>query len=687
MATVTALTAARANTAVASAAITNGNLILTKLDGSTVNVGAVGGGGGSGATNAWLTGTADPSAGTGVDGDWYLTSTTGKILQKVAGSWVTRITTIIGAQGAQGIQGVAGAAGAAGQGVPTGGTTGQVLRKTSNTNFATEWATPSSTGVSNLETVFPVTFAKMLSSENAIPPTASNSVPVGYFRVPYGFTINSVRAFQSVADNTTATIIDIHQGTSAINTSILATRITIDATEKSSKEATTQPAVGSVNISDDAELFFYLDQRGDAARGITVWIMGTRDLTAVTSAPSAPTSLQNTSTLAPNMGFSWVLPASNGDPLIRQEVDWKQSSSSTWPTTPTSISSTATTYSFGGTVAGQTFDFRVRGVNNNGPGPYTTITGITATSGGTPAVPSAPTNLVNTSTLAPNMGFSWTIPATNNDPLIRQEVEWKQSASAWADVNTDKLTTDTTHAFGGTVAGQSFDFRVRGVSNTGDGPWATISNVVATSTGATARSIAPSTTNWGNISYDTIPGGTWTQATQLTNGLGANFDSGSPTFRAQIYQGSVFEDQPYFGSTQALCQFDTGVGGTLSAGSAELRMYLANDNSGTTDFNVDVYLYDFGTTVTEANMRTSAQVASLTKIGHFASSGIGAVNSLKTMTVTNRTAFEAAINTATGGTLRLLFVNQLFLTANSAAIDEVLGLNFNRANSRLEFTS
>jgi hypothetical protein len=46
MATVTALTAARANTAVASAAITNGNLILTKLDGSTVTVGAVGGSGG-----------------------------------------------------------------------------------------------------------------------------------------------------------------------------------------------------------------------------------------------------------------------------------------------------------------------------------------------------------------------------------------------------------------------------------------------------------------------------------------------------------------------------------------------------------------------------------------------------------------------------------------------------------------
>ena len=269
MATVTALTAARANTAVASAAITNGNLILTKLDGSTVNVGAVGGGGGSGATNAWLTGTSDPSSGTGVDGDWYLTSTTGKILQKVSGAWVTRITSIIGPQGPAGPGGgfdigdltpggvgtvastdklpaelangtvvhytwdqlVTSAAmserirdviGTALQNGQNAGLNTNVTVTVDDTNDRISIAA-SGGGVSNLETVFPVTFAKMLSAENAAPPAASNSAPVGYFRVPFGFTINSVRAFQSVPDNTTATIIDIHQGTSAINTSIRAT--------------------------------------------------------------------------------------------------------------------------------------------------------------------------------------------------------------------------------------------------------------------------------------------------------------------------------------------------------------------------------------------------------------------------------------------------------------------------------
>lgn len=43
-------------------------------------------------------------------------------------------------------RGVAGPTGATGPGVPTGGTTGQLLAKTSNTNYATGWITASGTG-------------------------------------------------------------------------------------------------------------------------------------------------------------------------------------------------------------------------------------------------------------------------------------------------------------------------------------------------------------------------------------------------------------------------------------------------------------------------------------------------------------------------------------------------------------
>jgi hypothetical protein len=47
---------------------------------------------------------------------------------------------IAGLQGPQGPAGATGGTGAAGQGVPVGGTTGQVLRKVSGTNYDTEWA-------------------------------------------------------------------------------------------------------------------------------------------------------------------------------------------------------------------------------------------------------------------------------------------------------------------------------------------------------------------------------------------------------------------------------------------------------------------------------------------------------------------------------------------------------------------
>ena len=51
-----------------------------------------------------------------------------------------------GPAGADGTNGATGATGPAGQGVPTGGTTGQVLAKVDGTNFNTQWTTPSGGG-------------------------------------------------------------------------------------------------------------------------------------------------------------------------------------------------------------------------------------------------------------------------------------------------------------------------------------------------------------------------------------------------------------------------------------------------------------------------------------------------------------------------------------------------------------
>lgn len=63
----------------------------------------------------------------------------GSVLSWTYNEQVDILVTPIGDAGAVG---ATGPTGAAGQGVPTGGSTGQILRKTSNANYATEWVDP-----------------------------------------------------------------------------------------------------------------------------------------------------------------------------------------------------------------------------------------------------------------------------------------------------------------------------------------------------------------------------------------------------------------------------------------------------------------------------------------------------------------------------------------------------------------
>lgn len=97
-----------------------------------------------GSANTILNGTIDPISSVGANGDFYLNTTSFVFFgPKSSGAWGSG-TSIKGADGASG------ATGATGPGVPNGGTTGQVLAKTSNANQATGWVTPSGGGGSSL---------------------------------------------------------------------------------------------------------------------------------------------------------------------------------------------------------------------------------------------------------------------------------------------------------------------------------------------------------------------------------------------------------------------------------------------------------------------------------------------------------------------------------------------------------
>jgi hypothetical protein len=98
-----------------------------------------------------------------------------------------------GPQGTQGIQGPTGATGPAGQGVPIGGTAGQVLAKIDGTNYNTQWETPSSTFLAGYATQSFVTSQGYITSSALAPYLTSATAASTYYPLsnPAGYITSS----------------------------------------------------------------------------------------------------------------------------------------------------------------------------------------------------------------------------------------------------------------------------------------------------------------------------------------------------------------------------------------------------------------------------------------------------------------------------------------------------------------
>lgn len=93
------------------------------------------------------------------------------------------------------------------------------------------------------------------------------------FRMPYGFTLFAVRATVTTAPTGATLTVDINQA----GTSILSTKLTIDASEKTSTTAATAAVISTTALTDDAEITIDIDQVGStvAGAGLKVWLIGT----------------------------------------------------------------------------------------------------------------------------------------------------------------------------------------------------------------------------------------------------------------------------------------------------------------------------------------------------------------------------------------------------------------------------
>lgn len=91
-------------------------------------------------------------------------------------------------------------------------------------------------------------------------------------RVPYAFKVLEVRSSLNVVSSSGLVTVDINEAGSTI----LSTKLSIDASEKTSKTAATPAVISDTTLADDAELTFDIDAAGTGAAGLKVKIFGYR---------------------------------------------------------------------------------------------------------------------------------------------------------------------------------------------------------------------------------------------------------------------------------------------------------------------------------------------------------------------------------------------------------------------------
>ncbi len=92
------------------------------------------------------------------------------------------------------------------------------------------------------------------------------------FRMPFAMTVTAVRASVNTVSSSGLPTVDINES----GTTILSTKLTIDASEFTSTTAATPAVISDASLADDAEMTIDIDTAGTGAKGLKVVIIGTR---------------------------------------------------------------------------------------------------------------------------------------------------------------------------------------------------------------------------------------------------------------------------------------------------------------------------------------------------------------------------------------------------------------------------
>jgi hypothetical protein len=115
----------------------------------------------------------------------------------------------------------------------------------------------------------PVTIGIAVGDETTAITTGTAKVT---FRMPHAMTLTAVRASLTTVSSSGTPTVDINEN----GTTILSTKLTIDASEKTSTTAATAAVISDTALADDAEITIDIDVAGTGAAGLKVWLIGTR---------------------------------------------------------------------------------------------------------------------------------------------------------------------------------------------------------------------------------------------------------------------------------------------------------------------------------------------------------------------------------------------------------------------------
>ena len=139
--------------------------------------------------------------------------------------------------------------------------------------------TADSTAALGLAWTAPASSTEMVSiamgDETTVLAAASTTVPVVTFSMPYAFTLTGVIVSAVTAPTGAALVtVDVHES----GTTVLSTKVTIDASEKTSATAATPPVISDSSLAVNSLIQIFVDQidTDNVAAGLKIYLLGTQ---------------------------------------------------------------------------------------------------------------------------------------------------------------------------------------------------------------------------------------------------------------------------------------------------------------------------------------------------------------------------------------------------------------------------